>query len=110
MRENIVITRGDSKDIERTLLEGGLPMSLVGSLITFTVDGLFTKTLDNGIELEPPDSGTDPGVITISIDPEDTADVPAYRSVYRYDVQVDDGGIVTTPLLGDFIVTPDVTP
>lgn len=109
MRENIVITRGDTKFIERTLLEGGLPMTLTGTTITFTVERLFTKTIDAGIELVPPDSGTEPGEIVITVDPEDTQDAPDYRAVYRYDVQVDDGGVVTTPLLGDFIVIPDVT-
>jgi hypothetical protein len=109
MRENIVMTRGDSRDLERTLYQAGIPMDLIGTEITFTVKDLFAKTLDNGIELVPPDSGTEPGMIAITIDPADTEDVPDYRKVYRYDIEVDDGGTITTPLYGDFIVIPDVT-
>lgn len=109
MIETIVMTRGDTKVLDRTLMEGGIPMNLIGTEITFTVKDLFSKTLDAGIELVPPDSGTEPGVIEITVDPADTQDVPDYRAIYRYDVQVDDGGIITTPLRGWFIVLPDVT-
>jgi hypothetical protein len=109
MRENIVVMRGDSRVLERTLLEGGIPMDLTSATITFTVDGLFSKTLDNGIELVPPDSGTEPGQVEITIEPEDTDGASDYRRAYRYDVEVTDTGVVTTPLYGDFIVVPDVT-
>lgn len=109
MRENIVITRGDSKLLDKTLMEGGLPMDLTTASITFTVATLFSKTLDAGIELVPPDSGSEPGAIEITIDPADTATVPDYRSVYRYDVEVTDDGVVSTPLMGYLIVLPDVT-
>ena len=109
MRENIVVMRGDTPILERTLLQGGIPMALTSAAITFTVDGLFSKTLDNGIELVPPDSGTEPGQIEITLAGMDTSGCPDWRSVYRYDVEVVDDDLVTTPLYGDFIVLPDVT-
>jgi len=109
VRKNYVITRGDSKFLEETLNESGTPMDLTTAAVTFTVGDLFSKTLNAGIELVPPDSGTDPGEITIQIDPADTEDCPDYRKVYHYDIEVVDDGVVTTPQYGDLTVLPDVT-
>jgi hypothetical protein len=109
VNKNYVITRGDTKIIEETLMEGGAPIVLTTAAVTFTVEDLFAKTLNAGVELVPPDSGTEPGEISVTIDPADTADCPDWRSVYRYDVQVVDDDVVTTPLSGHFIVLPDVT-
>lgn len=107
MRETIVVTRGDTRELDRQLFMQGLPIDLEQASVTFTVDGLFSKTLGNGIELVS-DSG-DSGYIVITIDPADTEGCPDWRTAYRYDVEVEDTGIVTTPLSGRFVVVPDVT-
>lgn len=109
MRKNYTMTRGDTKVIEEVLNLDGLPLDLLTAAITFTVGDLFSKTVDNGIELVPPDSGTDVGEVTITIDPADTVDCPDYRTVYHYDVQVVDDGVVSTPLYGELTVLADVT-
>lgn len=108
MRQNIVVTRGDTRVLGRTLERDAFPIDLTGAAVTMTVDGLFTKTVGAGIELVA-DSG-DEGEITITIDPADTDGAPDWRRVYHYDIEVEESdGTVTTPYYGAFIVTPDVT-
>lgn len=109
MRENIVLYRGDTRVLERTLMAGGLPINLIGASVTMTVKDLFTKTETDGIEIALTGSGGEGGEITITINPEDTAGAPDFRFGYHYDIQVDDAGEITTPLYGDVIVLPDVT-
>ena len=45
MRENIVVTRGDSRELDRQLFLQGLPIDLTGASVTMTVESLFTKTI-----------------------------------------------------------------
>ena len=103
MRENIVVYRGDSRLLERTLLWQGAPMDLDGTTVTLTVQGLFEK--DGDVVMGSGGSGE----VTFDIDPTDTQDAPDYRKTYHYDIEVDDAGEITTPLYGDFIVIPDVS-
>lgn len=103
MRENIVVYRGDTRILERTLRAGGAPMDLDGTTVTLTVETLFEKVGD----VVAGSGGA--GDVEFTLDPADTEDAPNWRSVYRYDIQVDDGGDITTPLYGDFIVIPDAT-
>ena len=103
MRENIVVMRGDNRLLERTLHWQGEPMDVTGSTVTLTVQDLFTK---DGDVVAGSGGG---GEVEFAIEPADTEDAPDYRRTYHYDIQVDDGGVITTPLYGDFIVVPDVT-
>lgn len=103
MRENIVVYRGDSRLLERTLRWQGEDMDITGTTVTLTVQDLFEKT---GDVVAGSGGG---GEVEFALTPEDTEDAPDYRRTYHYDIQVDDGGVITTPLYGDFIVIPDVT-
>ena len=103
MRENIVVYRGDDRTLERQLRYQGAPMDLDGTTVTLTVQDLFetTGTVVSG-------SGGN-GEVEFTLLPDDTDGAPDYRRTYHYDIQVNDGGVITTPLYGDFIVLPDVT-
>ena len=103
MRENIVAYRGDSKFLAKELRWQGEPMDIEGATVTLTVQDLFTKAG----EVVSGSGGS--GAVTFDILPTDTDGAPNYRRSYHYDIQVDDGGDITTPLYGDFIVIPDVT-
>lgn len=107
MRENIVVTRGDSREFNVTFTDSaGDPYDLTDAGITFTVGNLITKTLGDGIAVSDPQTG----VATITLEPEDTEGASDSRTSYPYDVEIVlADGRVKTPIRGRFIVVPDVT-
>jgi hypothetical protein len=104
---NLSVIRGDSETFTLILTdEDEEPLDLTDADLRFTVEGLLTKNLGDGIVVDDPLTGA--GVITI--DAGDTASAPGRRTAYRYDLQVtlsDD--TVKTPVRGLFVVLPDVT-
>ena len=71
---------------------------------TFNGPAFVTKTLLDGIDA-PGSGDTD---ITVTIEPEDTADL-THTERFVWDVQVDDGLEVSTAASGRWVVAMDVT-
>src|SRR5678816_4436798 len=71
---------------------------------TFNGPAFVTKTLDDGIEA--PGSGDTE--LTVTIEPEDTADL-LQTERFVWDVQVDDGLTISTAASGRWVVALDVT-
>jgi hypothetical protein len=107
MSADLSVIRGDSVTLTATLVDSlGAAYDLTGADLTFTVDGLFEKSLGAGITVADPLDG----VAEIAVDPDDTDGAPNTRYAYRYDLQVTlADASVKTPLRGLFIVVPDVT-
>lgn len=102
---HLSLVRGDSQTL--SLVLSNLPDGgLTDADITFTVESLFAKTIGDGITVDDADAG----LVSISIDPDDTELSPDVRTVYSYDVEVVfASGAVNTPLIGVLVVNPDVT-
>lgn len=103
MRENFVLYRGDNRLLERTLRWQGEEMDITGATVTLKVENLFNVV---GDVVAGSGGG---GEVTFAIEPGDTEDASDYRKAYRYEIEVDDGGIITTPLYGDVVILPDLT-
>lgn len=105
MSTTLNVIRGDSHSLSLSL--DNLPSGgLAGADLWFTVEGLLSKELGDGIDVVDAAAGT----ATITIDAGDTNAAPDTRHVYPYDVQVRlADGTVQTPLRGLFVVSPDVT-
>jgi len=111
---NVTVVRGDTWDFTVTLVDpNGDPYDLTDCELTFTVEGLVSKTLGAGITIDPDgDPAPDPetGIAGITLDAGDTSAAPDRRTAYPYDVQLTTStGEVRTPIRGLFIVVPDVT-
>jgi hypothetical protein len=106
-QHQLTMTRGDSRTYSVTISDlEGEAYDLTGASVWFTVHDLIEKQVGSGIEIEAPETG----VAVVTINPEDTEDVPDRRTVYRYDVQIQlADGDVKTPVRGLFVITPDVT-
>lgn len=102
----ITMTRGDTRTLTLTLTDADAdPYDLTGAAVRFTVGDLFDKALGDGIAVAAPATG----VAVITIDPDDTETADARRS-YPYDIEVTFAdGTVVTPILGRFVIRPDVT-
>lgn len=103
---DLVMVRGDSKtfDINLVYANASVP-DLSGATVAFIVDGLFTKTDQDGITIDESS-----GEATVDIDPIDTESCPSWHVRYRYNVEVTqaDGTVLTTQR-GRLTVVPDVT-
>jgi hypothetical protein len=99
--------RGDTAIFAITVLDKeGEPYDLTGADIWFSVKHLLRKRLGDGIEIDSPTDGT----ATITLQPTDTVAAPNHKASYPFDVQIQlADGTVKTPLLGRFVVIPDVT-
>ena len=104
--------RGDTVTFTFTVTDSdGAPLDLTGADITFTarrtINGpaFVVKTLDDGIDLG---GSGETGVCTVTIAPEDT-DTLTHTERFVWDIQVDDGLDVRTPLRGRWVVSMDVT-
>jgi hypothetical protein len=106
MNNLLTVTAGDDRDLELTLVDGaGSPLDLTGASLWFTVEGLFQKTIGDGITVSVPIDG----VAVISVSAADTSGV-SVRTARRYDVQVRTAaGKTKTPVKGTFVILPDVT-
>lgn len=110
----LAMTRGDSAVFTVTLTdEAGDALNLAGLVLTFTAkrrhadadeDAVFQKTVGAGITVTN-EAG---GVAEIAVDPEDTAALGTLRYLV-WDLQVEDGTDVRTPLSGRLVISPDVT-
>jgi hypothetical protein len=105
--------RGDTETFTLTLTDvDGAPLDLSQATITFTVKRNFgdatpfiVKDDLDGIDIG---GSGDVGVATITIEPEDTADL-THTERFVWDIEVDDGLTTTTPLMGRMVVAMDVT-
>ena len=104
---DLVMTRGDTRTLTLTLTDSdAVPFDLTGATLRFTVGDLLEKATGDGIVVADPDSG----VAVITINPADTEDASDWRRSYPYDIQVTFlDGTVITPILGRFVLRPDVT-
>ena len=105
--------RGDTETFTVTLTDGaGDPLDLSDLDITFEAKRTYTgpvfvrKTLDDGITLEG--ASGDSGICTITIEPEDTEHL-THTERFVWDIQVDNGLDIRTPLRGRWVVALDVT-
>jgi len=102
----ITMTRGDTRTLTLTLTDAdGDPYDLTGAAVRFTVEGIVDKSLGDGIAVASPATG----VAVITINPADTENANGRHS-YPYDVEVTFAdGTVITPILGRFVLRPDVS-
>lgn len=104
--------RGDTETFTVNLTDSaGEPLDLGALDLTFTAKRLYgdtvpflTKTIGAGIDLDQYELGR----ATITIDPADTEDL-THTERFVWDVQVDNGTDVRTPLKGRLVVVMDVT-
>lgn len=109
------MTRGDTAAFAIALTDGaGDPLDLTGVDITFTAkrrlrdadtDAVFQKTVGAGIEV---DADPTTGLATLSFLPTDTSGLTDLRPLH-WDIQVEGGGEVSTPLSGRLVISTDVT-
>lgn len=110
------ITRGDTRVYSITLTDADSePLDLTGVSVTFTAkrsqldsdeDAIISKAVGSGIAVDDPETG----IAVLTLDPEDTEDLPARTLRLFYDVQVvDAAGVVVTPLMDVLEIQPDVT-
>jgi hypothetical protein len=115
----ITVVRGDTKLIQITALQNGVAVDLAGCDLWFTVkdskqrsdsDAVIQKTIGDGISVGSP---TTNGQFTVTIDPEDTEDLPFGEKdilSYYWDCQLKNGSDqIFTFASGTLEVTPDVT-
>ena len=107
------LTRGDTRTYSLTLTADGQPIDLGAADVTFTAKRhlldtvpFIQKTLDDGIALGG--ASGDSGIIDVTIEPEDT-DGLTHTERFLWDVQVDSGLDISTPLKGRLVVSMDVT-
>lgn len=109
------MTRGDTAAFAVHIVDAdtGDDVNLTGLVLTFTAkhkyedadaDAVFVKTLGDGIAVVSAEAGT----ATITVSPEDTDDLTYHRTLV-WDLQVEDGADVRTPLRGTLAVRRDVT-
>ena len=105
-------TRGDTAVFTFTLTDAAGPIDLGSADVTFTAKRTYrsaafvTKTLDDDIALDG--TSGDSGICSVTIQPEDT-DALTHTERFVWDIQVDDGLTITTPLSGRWVVKADVT-
>jgi hypothetical protein len=107
------MTRGDSAVFTVVLTDAsGEPLDLAETELTFTVkrsafdaDALIQKTVGAGITVTDESAG----VATITLEPGDTADIDVRGPSLRWDVQIDSGGDIRTPLSGRLAIAADIT-
>jgi hypothetical protein len=108
------LTRGDTGVFTLPLVDGsGQPLDLGAVDITFTAKRhlldtvpFIRKTLDDGIDLAG--ASGDSGICTVTLEPEDT-EALTHTERFLWDVQVDSGLDISTPLKGRLVVSMDVT-
>lgn len=105
MTRNLSLIRGDT--LAFTITINGLTEDLTAAYFTVKTDYNATepsiqKTLEDGIT-----SLSVLGSYAVRVAPEDTASLNT--GTYVYDLQITIGDDVYTPLIGSFIIGPDVT-
>lgn len=112
---NLTMTRGDSRTLSGSVTLSGDPYDLAGCSIWFTAkyrytdadaSAVFQKTIGSGITVTNPTQG----LITITIDPADTALIAKVKTVLVFDIQIQtSGGSKWSAASGNLVITPDVT-
>jgi hypothetical protein len=107
--------RGDSKTFAFMLTDAdGDPIDLTIASVTMTAKSVYTdadgaavfqKTVGDGVTVIDDTGGT----ITVDVEPEDTSDLSGVKHRLYFDVQVQTGTTVRTPVRGRLLVEPDVT-
>ncbi len=112
MSELLQMMRGDTFAFTRTVVDAaGQPVDLTMSDVVFTARRRFrdpaflVKTVDNG-GISLGGSG-DTGEVTVTIDPEDTADL-TFTERFVWDIQYDDISSIATPFIGRLVIRLDV--
>lgn len=116
---NLSMKRGDTKTVQFTV-SNLPPTGLTGYTFWFTakkqisdtdLQAVFEKTSANAdFTVTTNGSNTVNGVVTCTINPTDTQNLPDYDVDLLYDFQVkDQSGNVTTSADGTITVSPDVT-
>jgi hypothetical protein len=108
-----VMHRGDTFSFSLTLTDqAGEPLDTTGLPITFTAKRTFSgpvflvKTQDDGID--PDGASGDTGMVTVTIEPEDTEDL-IEQERFWWDIETDDLGVVRTQASGRLVVLMDVS-
>lgn len=108
------MTRGDTFQFQCTIKRLGVAVDVTNATFTMTAkyshdqtSAIFTKTSPStGITLTTPASG----IITVTIAPSDTSNLPPTEITLVYDIQmVESDTSKHTILSGELIVKPDVT-
>lgn len=111
--QNLVMFRGDTYIFDAQVLLRGNPVNLSGGTLTMTAKWAVTKdtaifTRDsNGDGITVTDAAN--GNIRVTIEPENTEDLPASVCYLVYDIQLESGGNTYTVGYGQLKVVPDVT-
>lgn len=104
------VTRGDDKPLTLTFTDiNGTPINITGYTVFFTVKKDYALADAQANISKTVTSHTNPtsGATTVNLTHDDTDITPGN---YYYDVQVKDtSNKITTILVDDFIVQPDVT-
>jgi hypothetical protein len=105
-QHQLTMTRGDSRTFDFSDLEDpdGVAYDLNDlTAISFTVDGLFTKTLDDF------DIDESAGDLMVDVEPADTEDAPDRRRAYRYELELTLADVgIRTVRRGLFVLVPDI--
>lgn len=104
---NIVLVRGDSRNITADVMLDGSPYVMTGLTAWFTANSSaqsILKTTSSGIAIETSPTNR----LTITINPNDTSSFPNRNIYMLYDIQIkaSDGAIYTVAA-GKLVVIPD---
>ncbi len=111
----LAMTRGDRRTILVTVTDvNGDPVNLASYLIRFTAkrkvrdsdsSAVIAKSIGDGVTV----TDAPGGLLSITIDPEDTSGLPSVSTTLVWDMQVNGGGGPETIVSGTLLITPDVT-
>lgn len=110
---DFLAVRGDTLSFTATVTQSAAPVDLTAAQVWFTAKhsatdadpGIFQKTIGSGIAV----SGTDHNLLTITVDPADTAGLDAPTTLH-WDLQIKEaGGRVTTVAGGTIALAADIT-
>ena len=107
----LTMTRGNTKQYDVAVTQGGTPFSLVDAQLFFTAKTapgaieVFQKTIGSGITVTDELNGT----AVLEIEPADTNGLPSLTTSLYYDLEVERDGKVYTLVAGRLIVDPDIT-
>jgi len=111
---DLCIVRGDSHDLAMTFTQNGSILDITNYLITFTAKDNFEQTDANAVlQVSGIASGISDGVNAVSgiytIPLTHTQTSGLTPNTYKYDIQTNNAGSISTPVVGNFIVKSDVT-
>lgn len=113
LSQNIKMIRRDTFKFRVTITRNGSPVNITGATFTFSTKWnvrdagtIFTCTAGDGISIIDATNG----IIEITISSAKTSTLPAFRLILPYDLQmIESGGDVSTVLIGNLTIEPDIT-